>query len=210
MLETHDDDKSKVAWMISTFTTLTDRFSTFRKEAGRNYDHVIGDMISTKDRKKLNDAGRPVTIYNLHLPILTYLSGTLATNKNRLRAIPIGPGDEQLAGLHTALVSDYAMENCDGYYEISKASLDAAIGKIGWLNNYMSYREDPEGKWITEAFDPFMIMFDPDARKIDQTDWRYYTVSAFYGVEGDRSDILELSQGQARARSDDARRGSEL
>jgi hypothetical protein len=72
------------------------------------------------------------------------------------------------------------MKQCNSDEEIAKAALDAAITGIGVTNNRWDFKKDPEGSWITEAYDNLMYMFDPDTRKIDLTDCRYYTVSGFF------------------------------
>jgi hypothetical protein len=71
----------------------------------------------------------------------------------------------------------------DGYKVISKAGVDAVIAKIGWVNQYWTTRRNQEGEWVVESFDPFMVMFDPDGRKLDQSDWRYMDISGMYSAE---------------------------
>jgi len=162
---------------------LRDRFATFRNEMIRDYEYIIGNQIDADVITKLESQGRPVMVFNLLQPVVLYMAGNLASNKRVFRAVPKRRGDERLAEVRTVLVNDYAMANCNGYEEIVKAAVDAMICKVGWTNNYMDYSEDPEGKWKTEVFDPFMIMWDPDAKKNDQSDWRYYAVSGWYGAE---------------------------
>jgi hypothetical protein len=169
--------KIQGVWMM-----LRDTFNDLRNQQIRSYNYVIGDQISKELRKKLTEAKRPALVYNLLIPLIVYIAGMLAQNKTRMKAVPVRMGDEESAGLHTVLVSDYAIGD-EGYFEISKAALDAAIAKVGFVNQYWSTRKNPEGSWICEAFDPLMVMWDPDGRRSDQEDWRYLTVSAMYTAE---------------------------
>lgn len=162
---------------------LESRFAKFKADALRNYRYVIGDQIDADVKSALESQRRPALIYNLIAPLIVYVAGGLSSDRSKMRATPTRYGDQLLAELHTVLVSDYAMEGCDGYEEIVKASIDAVIAKVGWTSNYWSTRRNPEGQWITESFDPLMLMWDPDGRKEDQTDWRYMDASGFYSAE---------------------------
>ena len=176
-------EKMTVQKIQESWSILRTKFSQLHVEALRNYRYVIGDQIDEEVKKVLREEHRPAMVFNLIQPLVLYLAGVLSANKQAMRASPLRFGDELLAELHTVLVSDFAMEGCDGYEEIVKAAIDSVIAKVGWLNNHWSTRETAEGKWITESFDPLMIMWDPDGRKEDQTDWRYQAVSAMYAAE---------------------------
>jgi hypothetical protein len=174
------DDARTVSDIKALYEMLRDGWRRFRIQQIRNYEMVAGIQISDEKRKQLEDANRPALVYNLLTNKITTIAGLLETNKTFLKAISMQEGDEKSSEMHSMLVSDYALKQCDGYREISKAALDAAIAKIGWTNNYWTDKHHPEGSWVTEAFDPLMIMFDLDARKQDQKDWKYYEVSAWY------------------------------
>ncbi len=179
-----DIESQKVQKIQGVFDILDQRWTKFRQEALRNYEYLVGNQIDEETKKELQHDRRPELVFNLLMPLILYIAGMIATNKTRMRAIPVRMGDEDLADLHTVLVSDWAMELCDGYYEIAKAAIDAAIAKIGWTNNFWDFKNSPEGSWLTKAWDPMMIMFDADARaQENQEDWRYMTVSGFYSVE---------------------------
>ena len=178
-----EQDKQTVQKIVQAFSMLETRFSTFRRDALRNYRYVVGDQLDKETLDLLKEEKRPALVFNLLKPIIKNIAGILSQNKQAMKATPLRFGDELLAELHSALVSDFAVEGCDGYEEIVKAAIDAVIGKIGWVNTHWSTRRNPEGEAIIEASDPFMHMFDSDGKKIDQSDWRYQSVSAMYGAD---------------------------
>lgn len=174
---------NRVAKVQSMYERLRTQWADFRNRALKNYEYVVGNQIDPKVREELNNSNRPALVYNLMQPKIVTIAGLLESNKMYMRAIPVNEGDEQLADMHTQVTSDWGMRNCNGVKEITKAALDASIGGIGWLNNYWSTKEDIEGRWYTESYDPFMVMFDPDVRRQDQKDWRYMSVSGFYTAD---------------------------
>jgi hypothetical protein len=183
MPDNRNKDLKKINDMIALWQALSDRFERMRRESLRNYEYIAGEQISRKIRTLLEESQRPALVYNLLQPLIIYVAGTLSANRSIMRAYPIREGDEERADMHTTLVSDWAMEQCQGYREIAKAGMDAMIGKVGWLNNYWTTRDNAAGSWVTESFDPFMIMWDADGRKKDQSDWRYQLVSGYYSYE---------------------------
>ena len=174
---------SRVLKIESIYERMRQQWNVFRSQALKSYEYVIGNQIDDDIREQLRKENRPAMIFNLMQPKIVTIAGLLEANKMYMEAIPVGEGDEAAAQMHTQLVGDWAMGNCNGIKEITKASLDAAIGKIGWTNNYWSTKEDPRGKWYTESYDPFMILFDADARRQDQKDWRYMCVTGFYTAD---------------------------
>lgn len=175
--------KDSVSDVTALWLRLEERFKAFTDERDKAFRYIISDQIDSDVREKLKKANRPALVYNLLQPLIIYIAGVLNANRQRFRARPMRAGDETLSDLHTVLVSDWAMAGCDGYDEIAKAAIDAAIGKVGWTNNYWTYRDDPEGKWVTEHYDGRQVFWDPDGRKTDQTDWRYMLATGFYSAD---------------------------
>ena len=172
-----------VQQVLTAHQVMRDGWAEYFESAIKNYEYVIGEQISPAVSKQLRDEQRPELIFNMTQPKIVTLAGILEANKVYMRAVPINEGDEQKADLRTMLVSDWAMKNCSAYKEFIHATIDAAIAGIGWLNNYWSTQRHPGGMWVTEAFDPFMIRFDVDGKKMDQTDWKYLGVSGMFGAE---------------------------
>lgn len=177
------NDGNRVMKIQSLYERMREQWNTFRASALKNFEYTIGNQLDDDVREQLRKENRPAMVFNLIQPKVVTIAGLLESNKMYMRAIPIGDDDNKTADIHTRLVSDWAMRNCNGLKEITKAAMDAAIGKIGWLNNYWSTKEDIQGRWYTESYDPFMVLFDADARRQDQKDWRYLAVSGFYTAD---------------------------
>ena len=182
-IENSDEDRGKVSQMQATWLSLYNRWKPWREAAILIFEFVIGNQLSDAVRKKLAKENRPALVFNLMLPLLVYIAGTLASNKTKLKAVPKRAGDSATTELHNVLVSDFWMENCNGYEEMAKASIDAVICGLGWINNRWDASIDPEGMGITEADDPFTLMFDADAPANKPDSWRYYTKSGYYSAE---------------------------
>lgn len=174
---------NRVMKMQSIYERMRQQWNVFRAQSLKAYEYTIGNQIDDDIRDQLRKENRPALVFNLMQPKIVTIAGLLESNKMYMRAVPINEGDELLADMHTQIVSDWGMRNCNGVKEVTKAAIDAAIGKIGWLNNYWSTKENPEGLWYTESYDPFMVLFDPDARRQDQRDWRYLCVTGFYTAD---------------------------
>ena len=157
--------------IISTYEAAQIRWTKFRRNQERNYRYVIGEMITDKARKALEENGRPIYEFQLPSRAVEYVAGKLQREMRKIKAVPVSPGDEQTAELNTR-VTEWAIGD-KGYQGIAQAALDAEIGKIGWVHGYWCYRNDPEGEFICESVDPFLVLGDPEGRQNDQSDWKY-------------------------------------
>ena len=173
----------KVRRMLSIYSDLETVWAPHFARAIKNFEMVIGEQIDKKVRETLRKQNRPELIFNYLQGVIVALAGTIEQNHTYMKAVPITPGGEKGADMHTKLVSDWALPQCNGYKEIAKAQVDAAIAGIGWTNNYWGFKKSPLGNWITESNDPFRVMFDPMARKKDLTDCKYLTVSGWYTLD---------------------------
>jgi hypothetical protein len=175
-------DKQKVEKIVSIWDSLDTRWKSFYQEVIRNFEYLCDNQIIPEIRAQLKADERPELVFNFLLALVNYIAGVIATNKFKMRAIPIRMGDEQKAELHTVL-NEWAMQNCDGDYEIARAAVMACIAKIGWTNNYWDASAPNGGRWVTKSYDPFMIRFDPDTKNEDLSDCRYMAVSGYYSAE---------------------------
>jgi len=173
------------------------RASKFRDRQARNYRYVIGDQITEAVSKQLREDNRPEIIFNLTHNIILTVAGHIAGSMSKMRAKPVRMGDEELAGVHTVVTGDYGIGD-EGYYEIGKAGIDAAIGGIGWVCCNWDTKDNIMGKPRISAYDPFMVLFDMDARRIDQSDWRWMLLSGWYSAD----EIIQMLPGMDKAKKD--------
>jgi hypothetical protein len=145
----------------------------------RAYNGVIGGGISKETHERLESEQRPSEVLNFLLPMTNTISGMISGNKLAIKANPLRKGDEKSALFRTVLVSDYAIGQ-KGYEEMAASHTDAAICGRGVVNNYYSTQLR---RWVVEAFDPFMVMGDPDADPQNESKERYKFVSAYYSVD---------------------------
>lgn len=171
-----------VSQIKTMFEGARHRATPLRDRMARGYRYVIGDQISDSVREQLRLDRRPESITNLTHNIILTVAGQIAGNTARMRAKPMRMGDEQMAGVRTVVTGDWGIGD-KGYYEVAKASLDAAIGAVGWVNMNWDTGDDVLGRPDVGSYDPFMVWFDHDARRVDQKDWNWMFASGWYGVE---------------------------
>lgn len=174
------DYKGKVQDIVLTFEELAKHFADVRKNMVQCYDYVFGEQIDSTVKAELTKRNRPALVHNLLLPIVLWVSGTLSNDRTRMKATPLGEGDEEKAGLKTRVVGDYMIGD-DGYQAIARAAVDAAICRVGYVKQYMDFRNNPEGEWKVEEDDPFTIMYDIEAKTWKNI--RYYSKSLWMTAE---------------------------
>ncbi|HEX9657750.1 MAG TPA: hypothetical protein VGB89_12655, partial [Bacteroidota bacterium] len=170
-----------------------------------SYDMISGGQWLKADYDYLIANRRTADVYNFLLPIALALSGTEKTNRQSLRAYPIGEGDEQLSEILTKTIR-WSFDRCDKEFHFSRAWLDAVIGRFGWMKSYWSNEEDPEGLWHTAWHDPMRILIDPETQAVDfnkTCGWLFDTtwlkgeqIVNLYA--GDDADIAEAMNEQLR------------
>lgn len=148
------------------------------------YKYVVGEQLSQSAWNYLTLHRRPTHIWNLLMPQIQTLAGYVSQNMKQVIANPTMPGDEEKADIETKLI-DWASRRAlpNAYHEIAKAVIDAAIGRIGWINPYWDFRLSMQGRFRCKAVDPFRILFDPEGSSADGSDWKYLITTAFYTPE---------------------------
>lgn len=180
-----DYDKQKVTDIVAIWDNLYTRWQPFFRSAYKMFRYLRTDQIDKEVREILRAEKRPELEYNFLLPLVVYLSGMITKNKSKMRANPISMGDETKSMLHTKM-NEWAMNLCDGDYEIVRAAVNAVICGIGWTNNYWDTQRN---KWITKSVSPFSVMFDIDATaKEDQSDWKWWTYHNYFTAD----DIISI------------------
>lgn len=177
------EDKKKgaqrVSDLIAVWEALDTRWQKFFDQVERNLEYTINEQILPKVREMLRAEGRPELTFNFFITMIRYIAGTVAQNNFKMRAIPLRHGDENNAQLHT-VINEWAMQQCDGDYEVAKAFVMSAMTKIGWTNNYWDTNLN---KFIVRSYDPRLVRMDPDTKQEDLSDCNYVAVTGFYSAE---------------------------
>ena len=154
------EDTQTIAAVTRIETNYIQHFHPYFQEMMQNYKRVAGYIYSEADLNKLRIEERPSFVYNLLLPKMMNLAGAFINNESKVEAQPRTPGDFQLSAILCDLLDfgHYTVNNLSR--EQATAFMCAAIGRVGWIYQYWSYLEDPEGNMIAENFDPFRLMWD--------------------------------------------------
>jgi len=199
-----DFNKDIVSNVTSIWDNLYTRWYPFFKSAYKMYRYLRTDQIDKEVREMLRKEHRPELEFNYLLPLIVYMAGMIAKNKSKMQANPTSSGNEHKSMLHTKLI-EWAMNNCDGDYELARAAVNACITGLGWTNNYWDPNAGDGGMWNTKSTSIFNVMFDVDARaKEDQKDWKYETyhdyftsedITSIYGLKGkDASTVKKAAE----------------
>ena len=172
-------NKRRVDDLVSGWELCDARWREFYRQVERNLDYTVNRQILPEISAILKKEGRPELQFNWFVTLLRYITGLIAQNNFKMKAIPIRHGDENNAELHTVLCEN-AMQNCDGDYEVARAFLMAAMVKIGWTNN----RWDTfQNKFVVSSIDPRLIRMDPDTKQVDLSDCRFIFYSPLNTAE---------------------------
>lgn len=173
----------KVNRIVTIYLRLREVWRPFVERINLLADYVAGQQMKPELRDQLRNEGRPALVWILLRPMTLFIAGLLKQNQYRMKAYPKREGDEERADMHTVLVGDYAVEDCRGYEEISKAAMNAAFYRIGWLNNYWTTKTNPQGDYVVESVDPRNILFEDTVKKKDQSDWNYYIFYDWFSAD---------------------------
>lgn len=154
-------------------------YSQFYRDMLENYNYVVGNQLDAETKAKLDREGRPLAYWNIIKPVVLYIAGLQRSTRKKLKIEPVTPDDIATSDIMNATM-DFIFEKTNKDFELSKAFVDAVIGKIGWMNCYLDYTNDAEGQIKWQSYDPFRIRTDVAYRKIDLSDCKYLMDSAFY------------------------------
>lgn len=162
-------------------------FDEYFREMYQNFRRVAGMIYSEADLQKLNLEKRPAFIYNLFLPIILNLAGNFIDNQSKVEAVPVTPGDIRLCKVFTD-VMDYIHYNANNLmWESAISYVNAIIGRVGWVCQDWTYRQDNQGMMEIYADDPFTIKWVGDIKRRNLLDVNLLIKSVWMTPEEIRS-----------------------
>lgn len=177
------DENAILSRVISYENQLDGYFSDFHSDVRESKNQALGMIYSDADIRKLIKEMRPKFVYNLFIPVLLGLVGSIKNNLPKLDVVPVTSGDVQTAELQQKLLDYYFYNANDIDYELAKSYLFALIGKIGWIAVDYSYEKNPDGMVDIRWVNPLQIKFDPNWSRRDASDMRYLTSYAWMTPE---------------------------
>ena len=156
------------------FRASVDKWEDWRDEATEDFGFVSGEkQWAHKDKKLLEDSGRPAITINKIKPLINVLSGYQRLNRYDIDFLPRTNDDMDLCQVRKG-ITKYVMDRCDYEYQESNVFLDGAIGGIGWFEvKYTFDREVMDGEAEILREDPLSMYVDPEARKPDFSDAKF-------------------------------------
>jgi len=178
------NDIQTIARVYSAETILSELWSRFHEEQIQNFNLLAGYIYSEDDLRKLIREKRPTFQYNLFMPIITRIIGGFKNSLIGVDFLPKEPKDTELAKVVKEINDFILYQANDIEYEISKAFLNAVVGRIGWIKQDFIYsNEFPEGMVDIKNYPPIRIKIDPNSTRRDLKDCNFISDSGWYSYE---------------------------
>ncbi|MCA6114255.1 hypothetical protein J6524_04835 [Bradyrhizobium sp. WSM 1738] len=174
------DAGEKVADAEALFSRLkrwvkTDRNSkgqvNWRREAREDFDFEAGEQLNEEDKAILQDAKRPIVIFNRVGTTVDSVAGQEVGNRQEVRYIPRQEGAVKVNELLTA-AAKWFRQQCDAEDEESDAFRDMVVCGMGWTETRLDYEDNPEGDPKIDRTDPLEMVWDSGAKKRNLVDAR--------------------------------------
>lgn len=153
----------------------TDRNSkgqvTWRKEAREDFDFEAGEQLNDEDKAILQDAKRPIVIFNRVGTTVDSVAGQEVGNRQEVQFLPRRQGVVKKNELLTS-AAKWFRQQCDAEDEESDAFRDMVVCGMGWTETRLDYDDNPEGDPKVDRTDPLEMVWDSSAKKRNLVDGR--------------------------------------
>ena len=143
---------------------------TWRREAREDFDFEAGEQLSDDDKAILQDAKRPIVIFNRVGTTVDSVSGQEVGNRQEVQFLPRRQGVVKKNELLTS-AAKWFRQQCDAEDEESNAFRDLVVCGMGWTETRLDY-DDPEGDPKVDRTDPLEMCWDRNAKKRNVVDGR--------------------------------------
>lgn len=130
-----------------------------------------GEQWTTDDQAVLDDKSRPHIVFNRVLTILKAVAGMEINGRHETVFLPRGTEDAK-ANEVLSQASGWMGDECDAEDEQSQAFEDTATCGMGWVEQRMSWEDDPAGLYVEDKLNPLEMYWDRTARKKNLSDSR--------------------------------------
>lgn len=141
-----------------------DASAKWRAKAKEWFAFRAGDQWTEEDKAMLADQGRPVVVFNRVLTILKAVAGMEINGRHEVTFLPRGTEDVAPNELLSA-ASKWMDDETDGEDEESEAFDNTATCGLGFVEERLSYDENPAGLYVEEAVDPLEMYWDRSCKK---------------------------------------------
>lgn len=155
-VKTDRNSKGQVAW---------------RKDAREDFDFEAGEQLNEEDKAILQDAKRPIVIFNRVGTTVDSVAGQEVGNRQEVQYLPREQGDVVVNELLTSAAKWFRQE-CDAEDEESDAFRDMVVCGMGWTETRLDYEDNPEGDPKIDRTDPLEMVWDCGAKKRNLVDGR--------------------------------------
>lgn len=159
---------------LALFNTLSgwfrldrDHSREWRTQAKEDFRFVAGHQWEEKDRRALEEQGRPVIVFNRALPILKSVAGIEINSRDDTVFLPaiVDDAEQVEANATLSAANKWMAEGCGAEDEQSEAFYDCLVSGMGWTEQRVDYEERFDGKYIEDRIYPIEMYWDKDARK---------------------------------------------
>lgn len=144
----------------------------WRLAANECYAFVAGDQLDDATKALYDEKLRPKVAFNLTSKYIDAVSGLQINNRQNINFAPRQVEDAPVNDVASSVV-EWARDKTDAQDEESDAFWDMLVTGMGWIEHYMDYEEDPEGRIVTERRDGAQMRWDTRARKRNLRDMRW-------------------------------------
>jgi hypothetical protein len=121
----------------------------WRKEAREDFDFDAGEQLNDTDKAILQDAKRPIVIFNRVGTTVDSVAGQEVGNRQEVQFLPRRLGVVKKSELLTS-AAKWFRQQCDAEDEESDAFRDLVVCGMGWAETRLDFEDNPEGirRWI--------------------------------------------------------------